>query len=116
MDSWDATETRIRPPRIARNGSIRQEPYLPGVSNYLGTDSVSGQSFGKKWSIQEQGILSTTNMYPFVGLLGLSTNVGGPAKNPTPLLDQFKGNMKSVSWSYTAGNKASKSSASITYK
>jgi hypothetical protein len=44
-----------------------------------------------------------------VGMFGLGTNYNGTARNPVSFFDNVRANsgMKSVSWSYTAGNKQS---------
>jgi hypothetical protein len=114
-EEWDPSEAKpISPPRRGQNGSVhlepgRQHPVTPGMANYLGLDSVSGMSQGKQWTIPDQGIMTMTEQSPFVGYMGLATNINGQAKTPTSLFDHVRGisNMKSVSWSYTAGNKAS---------
>jgi len=114
--AWDPTETIIVPPRQdGLNGTRRQNPMFqhpvtPGSSSKFGVDKIAGTSAGKDWSITEQGIMSISNMYPFVGRLGLSSQLNGGAKNPVSLFDNLRAihKMKSVSWSYTAGNKASK--------
>jgi hypothetical protein len=80
-------------------------PVESNSTNKVGIDRVGGESNGRSWVVPEQGILSTSEMRPFVGLLGLATNVNSTARNPTSLFDNIRGQAKqrSVSWSYTAG-------------
>jgi hypothetical protein len=116
ITDWDNTETKIKTPHhhTVGNASVEKEamfqhPVPSGLQNSFGTDSVAGKSLGKEWTIQGQGVMAVANKHPFVGLLGLGTNVNGPAKNPTSLFDHIRGvsGMRSASWSYTAGSKAS---------
>jgi hypothetical protein len=116
--TWNPTETILRPPNRGGKNSSREQPLLqqPLSSNNpskFGIETVSGKSMGSRWTIPDQGVMVVSTMYPFIGRLGLSTHVMGLAKNPVSLFDHVRGisgvrGMKSVSWSYTAGNKASK--------
>jgi hypothetical protein len=110
--TWDPTESTVNPPSTpSRQNKTRQRdpmaqlPVASNITTKFGVDRVTGMSNGKPWIVHEQGILSASTMYPFVGLLGLATNVNGIVKNPTSLFDNIRGlvNLKSVSWSYTAG-------------
>jgi hypothetical protein len=107
---WDPTETSYRAPRHHGNTTFRAAESIHTMvrsrANNYGTDQISGDG----WTIPDQGIMSMSAMYPFVGRLGLFTHYGGGAKDPISLFDNIRvlHHLKSASWSYTAGVKHGK--------
>ncbi|KAF2675127.1 acid protease [Microthyrium microscopicum] len=113
---WDPTESVVLPPtrKNSANGNNMVQPGStapngPVSMHKFGYDQIKGlpgKNGTASWQVPNQGILSLTGMYPFIGMMGLGTKFSGTSKNPTSFFDNVRiaNNLKSVSWSYTAGS------------
>jgi hypothetical protein len=93
--------------KTSHGDPLAQHPEGTSRTNKVGIDRVRGEADGRPWMVPEQGILSTSDLNPFVGIFGLATNAGYKARAmvPTSLFDNIRrqANQRSISWSYTAG-------------
>ena len=93
--------------KTSQSDPLAQHPEGTSSTNKVGIDRVRGEADGRPWMVPEQGILSTSDLNPFVGIFGLATNAGHKARamSPTSLFDNIRhqANQQSISWSYTAG-------------
>jgi hypothetical protein len=113
--AWNPSELYPPPPWNSWTYSNKTSPSDPlaqlsegnSSTSKVGMDRVGGDADGRHWTVPEQGILSTSDLNPFVGIFGLATGASTTTKaiSPTSLFDNIRHRAKqrSISWSYTAG-------------
>jgi hypothetical protein len=115
--TWDLDETIIKPEpgggrgtRPSHDTMGQTQSHRLMAKHHFGMDRIGAKALNQDWEYPNQGVISVTSDHPYVGVLGLASNVNRAATNPSSFFDNTRdaGHLKGVSWSYTAGSRAGK--------